>query len=106
MQKKLETELARAQREGATGYLTSREFIPFCELAVSRGYGVSGVEAFQSPEGKVRRNHDYEILGLDGEDNWIEHRNPERSLKLAREKLAWAKEDGADFVYQVWISNP
>ena len=104
---KLEKELARAEREGATGYLSSEEFIPFCELAVSRGYGISGVEAFRSPQGTVRRNHGYEILGVDEDGyNWRDHRDPQRSLWLAREKLAWAKEDGADFTYQVWVDKP
>ena len=106
MQEKLKIELTRAEREGATGYLTSDEFIPFCELAVSRGYGISHVEAFQSPSGTVRRNFGYEILGIDAEDNWREHRDPKRSLELAREKLAWAIEDGADLIYQVWIDRP
>lgn len=106
MQDKIEVELARAEQEGATGYLTSDEFIPFCELAVSRGYGISHVEAFQSPKGTVRRNHGYEILGVDQEENWREHRDPQRSLRLAKEKLAWAREDGADFIYMVWIDVP
>ncbi len=106
MQHKLETELDRAVREHATGYLTSREFIPFCEFAVARGYGISRVEAIQAPGGKVRRYPDYEILGVDGDENWVAHGDPKRSLNLAREKLAWAKEDGAKFLYQVWIGTP
>lgn len=107
MQNKLRTELARAEREGATGNLNSDEFIPFCELVISHGYGVSRVEAFQSPQGVVRRNHGYEILGVDDDGyNWRDHRDPQRSLALARNKLAWAKEDGADFLYQVWIDKP
>ncbi len=96
----------QAQYGYGSDWISAEELVPFCQYILGRGRGVHLMEAVPTENSLQRRNHGYEILGVEGEESWENHRDPVRSIALVHEKLKWAKDDGGEFVYKVWVDKP
>ncbi len=48
----------------------------------------------------------YAILGVEGDETWGNHRDPERSLRPIKETVQNAHDDGHDMLYKVWVKLP
>ncbi len=106
METKFDALLKQVETGRGSDWLDVSDLLQFCEVILAKNYGVARMEVIQAPEGTVGPNFSYEIYGLDGDEAWINHRDPKRSIDLVREKVKWAKEDGAVFLYKVWIGEP
>ncbi len=98
--------LEQAQHGIGTDWLTKDQLLEFCDFALKSGFGIQLFEAVPSPTRKAKRYFAYEMIGVDGEKNWENHRDPARSMELVHEKLKLAEENDAELVYKVWIDVP
>lgn len=70
-----------------------------------RGYIVHSLEASEL-------NGEWEVpviwlslLGLDGDENWENHEDPERHLRLVREKIEAGKKNKLPIIYEVFLDG-
>ncbi len=97
----------RAAARGADGspWLRSAEAEALAVYALELGEGVSTMEAVATRFREPVRDISWEIIGADAEgENWEEHRDPQRALRLLRDKLAHARQAGAVLEYKLWLA--
>ena len=73
-------------------------------FALSRGEGVSLMEAAARAFHEPPRDIGWEILGTDAPgENWEDHRDPRRAYVLFRNKLEKARLDRVTLLYKLWF---
>ena len=88
-------------------WLNPNDTWELAEHGLSRGFGVSKMEAyaFGASRGKLRIY--YQILGVDDPgENWVDHRDPRVALDLVKQKLSEASKDAVKLRYKIWLDLP
>ncbi len=98
--------LSQAGQGIGTDWISAEELMSFCNYVVRNGYGIQLMEAVPTLRSTERRNHGFEIQGLDGPEAWDKHRDRAKSVALVRAKIGSARELGGEFVYKVWVQRP
>ncbi len=63
------------------------------------------MEAFRVVGLQVQADLSYSILGLDGGEDWEQHRDIDRAYRLVQRKIEGAKTENHEYLFIVWIVN-
>lgn len=86
--------------------LNLEEVFALTDFLEARGVCIQSMEVMQVvSDTELPGRLDLGILGLDGPENWEEHRDVTRAIRLVRQKLALAKSEGGFFIYTVWLNG-
>lgn len=97
-------EMIRIAEEGKSiKYISPSDLEAALPELDNRGYYIHVLEAHE-------RRGDWEVpitwlslLGADGDENWENHYDRERNMRLVMEKINCAKKTGLPIFYETWI---
>ena len=102
-----ERQLNLGQSGKGTDWMDAADGLELTRFAVSKGFGVSKMEAHGVGSSRGKHALWHQILGLDDEaENWSFHRDPARSLQLVERKFAEADRDFLILRYKFWFDSP
>lgn len=95
-----------AHTGGGAPWLLAEQADALVRHALTRGEGVTLMEAAARAFHEPPRDTDWEILGNDPKgENWEDHRDPARAYALFQRKLARARADGVTLLYKIWLAR-
>ena len=97
---------AEAHQSMGSSWLTPGEAEALALYAARHGEGVRLMEARAFPHGEASCDPAFEIIGADpyGE-NWEDHIDPAKALRLVRTKLRAASDAEQRLRYKIWLSK-
>lgn len=105
MELDFEQMLDDAETGKGADWISVPDLYRFCDYILAQGYGVQTMEA-KGARQSVPRAVRFQILGVEGEETWENHRDPKRSIDLVRETVRNAQREGHEMLYKVWVQKP
>ena len=90
-----------------SSYMDAEQALKFAEYAYACNFGISRMEAYGEGESRGKHALYHQILGIDDDgENWMDHKNASMSLRLVKNKLSEARQDGLTLKYKFWVDDP
>jgi hypothetical protein len=88
-----------------TPLLSAKEISDAKNYIRESGHFIQSMEAFIIQGGREKLSTEFSILGLDGENNWEIHNDPNMAFELLMLKLEHANESGLEVKFKIWLDR-